>query len=258
MYLLRKLAFCLIAALPALAQPLGPGRGTAFGHIHLNSANPDKAIAFWTDFLGASTYSRGPLKGIIMSGALILFDQRAPTGASAGSAIDRIALRVPDFQPYVDKLAKTEYKSSHPAADKLIIEGPDGVSIEMSEDNAMYDPLEYDHIGLSSPHAAETQAWYAKVFGARSGGGEEKANVSRMQGGTLSFSQADSVAPSAGRAIDHIAFEIRGLEAFCTKLAADGIKFDTPYHAVPEMKMASAFFTDAWGTRIELTEGLAH
>jgi hypothetical protein len=62
-------------------------------------------------------------------------------------------------------------------------------------------------------------------------------------------------APTRGRMLDHIGLEITGLQAFCTKLAAQGVKFDAPY-AKSTAGFASATFTDPWGTTIELTEGL--
>jgi catechol 2,3-dioxygenase-like lactoylglutathione lyase family enzyme len=58
------------------------------------------------------------------------------------------------------------------------------------------------------------------------------------------------------RALDHIGFEVRDLEAFCKKLEAAGIKFEVPYRKMQQLGIALAFFTDPWGTRIELTEGL--
>ena len=62
--------------------------------------------------------------------------------------------------------------------------------------------------------------------------------------------------PTKGRALDHIGFEVNGLEAFCKKLEAQGIKFDVPYRKVPALGISVAFLTDPWGTYIELTEGL--
>ena len=56
--------------------------------------------------------------------------------------------------------------------------------------------------------------------------------------------------------MDHIGFEVRDLEAFCKKLESMGVKFDVPYRKVPALGIAIAFFTDPWGTYIELTEGL--
>ena len=61
----------------------------------------------------------------------------------------------------------------------------------------------------------------------------------------------------AGRAIDHIGFEVKNLEAFTKKLAAQGTKLDEPIRSVPAAKnLKITFITDPWGTRIELTEGL--
>jgi extradiol dioxygenase family protein len=59
-----------------------------------------------------------------------------------------------------------------------------------------------------------------------------------------------------GRALDHIGFEVRGLESFAKKLEARGIHFDVPYREIPRLGLAIAFITDPWGTYIELTEGL--
>jgi hypothetical protein len=56
--------------------------------------------------------------------------------------------------------------------------------------------------------------------------------------------------------LDHIGFEVRNLEAFCRLLESRGIEFDQAYRRLPN-GFALAFLTDPWGTRIELTEGLA-
>ena len=259
MPLFRIFAVCLIAALPAAAQR-GPrsAPAVAFGHIHLNSSNPDTAIAFWKDVIGAATYSHESLNGVSTLGATILFSKKDPSGPSAGSTIEYIALKVPDLQPFVEKLAKTSYKSFQPVpgGDSLMIDGPDGVRIELTEDSSMYAPLQFDRMQLRTTQPQDAQAWYIKTFGARPGTGDTPDSIV-IPGATLTFSKADSPAPSAGRAIDHIGFEVKGLEAFCQKLTDSGIKLDSPYRSVPQLKLSLAFLTDPWGTRIELTEGLA-
>lgn len=255
MPLLRIIAFWLLATLPAVAQRRVPN--ITFGHIQINSADPDKTIAFWTDVIGLSTWSRGSLNGVSTLGVLILITRSAPSGPSAGSAIDHIGFKVPDVQPFIAKLAKTGYKSVQPAGDQLMIDGPDGVHIELTEDSSMYAPLEFDHIHFYTAQPNDLRAWYAKLFGARPAG-EDRPDTILVSGAALAITRADSVSPTAGRAIDHIAFEIKGLESFCTKLAADGIKFDSPYQVVPQLKFSTAFLTDPSGARIELTEGLSN
>jgi catechol 2,3-dioxygenase-like lactoylglutathione lyase family enzyme len=255
MTLVRFVAVLLMSAMSAFAQP-GRG-GVALGHVHLNSAHPDAAMAFWTETIGASAFNRGDMAGVSMIGGLILIAKSESGGPGAGGAIDHIALHVPDLQPFIDRLGKTPYKSAPGAASgQLMIEGPDGVKVELIEDSSMYAPLDFAHIQFDAPQPDEMQAWYAKVFGARPD--TEEKNTSRVGGGVLVFEKAAALGPSSGRAIDHVAFEVRDLEAFCKKLESDGIKLDSPYRAMPELKMASAFLTDPWGVRIELTEGLTH
>jgi catechol 2,3-dioxygenase-like lactoylglutathione lyase family enzyme len=255
MRLLRIVAVGFLAILPAVTQNSAPE--VTFGHIHINSADPDKTIAFWTDIMGLQTWSRDSLKGVGTIGVLILITPKSPSGPSAGSGIDHISFKVPDLQPFIGKLAKTSYKSFQPAGDRLMIDGPDAVRIELAEDSSVYAALQFDQIHFDTTRPAEVQAWYAKIFGARPGA-EDQPNTSIIAGAAVSFSHVDSVTPTAGRAFDHIAFEIKNLESFCKRLADDGIKFDSPYQVFPELKYSAAFLTDPSGVRIELTEGLAH
>jgi catechol 2,3-dioxygenase-like lactoylglutathione lyase family enzyme len=67
---------------------------------------------------------------------------------------------------------------------------------------------------------------------------------------------ASPPAPTKGRALDHIGFEVKNLEAFCKKLEANGVKLDQPYSKTRHKSYASAELTDPWGTSIVLTEGL--
>src|SRR5580693_371221 len=201
MPLLRIVGVCLLATLSAVAQRAAPN--VTFGHIHINSADPDKTIAFWTDIIGISTWSRDSLNGVSTLGVLILITRSAPSGPSAGSAIDHIGFKVPDLQPFIGKLAKTSYKSFQPAGDQLMIDGPDGVRIELDQDSSMYAPIQFDHIHFYTRQPNDLQAWYARVFGARRGG-EDQPNSSVIAGATLSVAHADSVLATAGRAIDHV------------------------------------------------------
>jgi hypothetical protein len=50
---------------------------------------------------------------------------------------------------------------------------------------------------------------------------------------------------------------VKNLDAFCKKLAADGVAFDMAYREIPQLAgLKIAFIIDPNGTRIELTEGL--
>ena len=74
----------------------------------------------------------------------------------------------------------------------------------------------------------------------------------------LSFSQGKTeLAPTKGRSLDHIGFDVKSLDTFAKKLEAEGIKLDAPIRQIPNSKTKVAFLTDPWGTYVELTEGLA-
>ena len=100
---------------------------------------------------------------------------------------------------------------------------------------------------------AVLQAWYARTFGAKPGM-RLQFQAADIPGVNLSWAKSDTtMAPTKGRALDHIGFEVKNLEAFCKKLEAGGMKLDRPYSKTPA-GVGIAFITDPWGTQIELNE----
>ena len=71
----------------------------------------------------------------------------------------------------------------------------------------------------------------------------------------LSFSASRiPVVGTKGRAIDHLGFEVRNLDAAVAALRAKGVAVEPVRR---EAGFKSAFLTDPQGVRVELTEGLA-
>jgi hypothetical protein len=134
--------------------------------------------------------------------------------------------------------------------------GPDDVKVEMVEAPKQMLPIAHHHVHFLHPANTEMQAWYVKTFGATSRlGGAFPAAV--LPGVALNFSSSPApVVGTQGRAIDHVGFEVKNLAEFTKTLEANGVKMTTPYRQVPALGIAIAFFTDPWGTYIELTEGL--
>jgi hypothetical protein len=130
------------------------------------------------------------------------------------------------------------------------------VKVEFVEAKQQTIPITLHHVHFFNPKNVEMRDWYVKTFGAtaRDGGAFP---VAALPGVALNFSPSTApVVGTAGRALDHVGFEIKNLEEFTKKLEADGIKMSVPYRKVPALGIAIAFFTDPWGTYIELTEGL--
>ncbi len=73
----------------------------------------------------------------------------------------------------------------------------------------------------------------------------------------FSWLPAEDLVGTAGRAVDHVGFEVRDLEAFCRELERKGIRLTVPYHRSEALGgIGRAVITDPWGTVLELTEGL--
>ena len=79
-----------------------------------------------------------------------------------------------------------------------------------------------------------------------------------LPGINLTFSKADGpTVGTQGRSIDHVGFEIKGLDAFLKKLVAKGGKLDRELQKSQTANLMLSYLTDPFGTYLELTEGLA-
>ena len=258
--MLKLFPWILTLAPLALAQlPAPNAAGVSMGHLHLNVKDIDAAKSFYVDQLGATPVKLGNNEVMKFPGALVFLKKADPTGGSEGSVVQHVGFLVRDLDPCLARWKANSVKilSENPANRQVFIQSPDGLKIEIYEDKTISAPIVNHHIHFYDGSVSETKAWYVKTFSAKAGmrGRFEAADV---PGVNLSFSQSEKpVAGTKGRALDHIGFEVKDLESFCKKLEAEGIKFDVPYRRVPALGISIAFFTDPFGTYIELTEGLS-
>ena len=110
------------------------------------------------------------------------------------------------------------------------------------------------HFYLPGEQVEAARDWYVEHFGAVPGL-RWRYLAADLPGMNLNFSAATGTPVStSGRSLDHIGFEIVGLEAFCRELAAAGVVFEQPYRRISP-GLAVATLTDPWGTKVELSEG---
>lgn len=271
--------FVSLGTTPVRAQLMAEGPVTN-GHHHLNVSDVAAHQRFWIDTLGGKPGMFGGRTPVAMfPDALVFLREQAPTGGSIGSTVDHVGFSVPDLRAVVDRLVEAGYEmvtveGSPPGAEIVddirvvpgdgpvtgvaYVLGPDEVKVEVLEMPAQDVPIRSHHLHFFGDEADEMRAWYVEMFGAAAQpDGGTGFVVATLPGLNMNFT--DTVAASAGtagRVIDHIGFEIEGLEAFAAGLEAKGVTFDMPYRAIPDAGLAIAFLTDPWGTYIELTEGL--
>jgi predicted enzyme related to lactoylglutathione lyase len=273
--------FVLASAQPAPAQLLAAKDGPiVYGHHHLNVTSVDDHRKFWVDALGgvATKIGTNNVEIVKFPNALLFMRAQAPKGATKGSTVDHIAFSVTNLRQVVDRIKAGGFRvvtsSEAPPNIKVVddigvVEGgpvsgiayamaPDDVKVELVEMKAQAAPIASHHIHFFGAQK-EMHAWYMQTFGAAAVASANPAAFisAGLPGLGMNFAPSQTpVAGTQGRALDHIGFEVKGLEAFTRKLESQGIKLAVPYRQVPALGIAIAFFTDPWGTYIELTEGL--
>jgi len=243
---------------PPPAPPTDPR--VTNSHIHLFTKNPDAQRHFWVDIMGATANQMGPDRnGYVLPKVLVIVDKGSPTAGTEGSIVNHVGFRVRDMKDILAKVEAQHFTIQvvNPNKDnptQAFFLGPDDIRIELLAGPNITTVSENHQVHFFTPDVDAMQKWYVTNFGAGAQG-FGKAKLGNLNGVTLIFSPTDTpVTGTKGRALDHIGFEIKGLEDFCKTLEANGVKLDTPYRKVPQLGFGVAFLTDPWGTRIELTE----
>jgi catechol 2,3-dioxygenase-like lactoylglutathione lyase family enzyme len=263
-----------LCAEPAAAQLASPNaRGVSMGHLHYVVADVAAERDFWVALGGTAGRFAGGER-VAMPGVLIeISEGDAEPGPPL---VEHVAFRVRSLAAIEARGFELELVAAYPGI--ASIRTPAGNRIELFEEgtatNVGFEPAQADAVAerhnrplvgvLDSHHlhfyVAEDQVeaardWYVERFGAIPGM-RWRYLAADLPGMNLNFSAAtEPQSPTRGHSLDHIGFEITGLEAFCRELTSAGVVFDQPYRRVgPEL--AVAIFTDPWGTTIELSEGL--
>ena len=243
------------------------------GHHHLNASDRAAHERFWRDTLGGIPTPWRDVEVFKFPNAFVFLGDRELSGGTVGTTVNHIGVWVPDTRATIEKVRAARYpvitEREMPNADVdngvVCPEGrdfcfgyvlaPDDVKVEFVDNRSQTVPIQNHHIHLNTPDVDTLRAWYVEMFDAVPGmNGNIK--VADLPGVTLRFSETSKMVGTQGRGLDHIGFEVDGLEAFCKRLEAKGVTFDRPYRQIDGLGVAIAFLTDPDGTYIELTEGL--
>jgi catechol 2,3-dioxygenase-like lactoylglutathione lyase family enzyme len=273
-------ALVFIPATRASAQLLLAAENpVVYGHHHVNATNLDAHKKFWADSLGGTVVKIGTdnREVIKIPNVWIFLRAQAPTGGSKGTTEDHIGLSVPSVQATLDKArangfrvvtaqeAAPTYKvtgdiaSPAPGTNLGFLLGPDDVKVELVEARDQTEPVKLHHLHFFGQQNGPMRDWYARTFGATAPAGAPNAPFlnSALPGVRMQFTPTETpTVGTAGRAYDHIGFEVKNLREFVTRLEAQGIKLSSPVNRNEVLGITTAFIEDPWGTRIELTEGL--
>ena len=248
----------LLLPAPLVAQlPAPNAAGVSAGHLHMRVRDPEAHKKIWVEALGAQVVNSRALELLKVPGIFLILGKADTTEGSEGSSVDHFAFRAKDLPATKARLAAAGVPIVRDDPAEIVAMFPDKVKVEFYAAPTLSVPLEHYHVHFVTSDPDGLRAWYVKHFGAATTT-QGTATITSVPGVTFSFRKTDKPqAATKDRSLDHIGFEVTGLEAFCKKLAADGVTFETPFREVPAIGLKIAFLVDPAGTRIELTEGLA-
>jgi catechol 2,3-dioxygenase-like lactoylglutathione lyase family enzyme len=247
------LLLAVTCAMPAAGQLAAPNAaGVSAGHIHLVVSDLAAQQKFWTTLGGIPTANQR-LEMIQFPGVFILVRRGQTTGGTVGSIVNHLGFVWKDLPAAKAKWQEAGYK-----IEENYILGPDGIRVEFSGDPSLTVPVKISHIHLYPQDVPAMKAWYTKTLGGVAGKCDGTDCVD-VPGVSLAMSQgAAKLEPTNGRSLDHIGFEVKNLPEFLKRMADEGVNITqglTASNFVSSMRVA--FITDPWGTKMEITEGLA-
>ena len=233
--------------------------GVTMGHWHIASrdvqANKKIFVA-----MGGTPTTTGNVSVLFPGHRINLTLGNTPgSGESVGSVVNHVGFIVKNVQEQVAKWKANGVAvlpGNNNRLDQAFVVTPDGVRMEILEDKTQAMPIRHEHVHffLTEAEIPKAQAWYAKTFGGKAGT-RNNAPVVDVPGAQLRFGRADAAqAPTKGRVLDHIGFDVKDLQAFTKKIQAEGIKLDEPIRKNEQTGVQLTYITDPWGTRIELVQ----
>ncbi len=272
----------LAAAPQATAELLNREAPVIVGHYDLNVTSIDEHLRFWVDTLGGTVADFGDSDIVVIEfpDIFIVLRESPPTGPTRGTSFDHIGFAVPDVPALTTEVVANGYEltvgrepapgetASPPTAGNYgrfsYLVGPDGVKVELvtsSEENPL--PIVHHHVHFVNEDFVRMQQWYMRAFDATLRPGQTDFFIGADLPGVgymlnfFSWLPEEGLVGTQGRAVDHVGFEVRNLEAFVQGLDAKGITLASPLRRTDELGgIATATTVDPWGTVIELTEGL--
>ena len=244
----------LLSVMPATAD-------TTYHHMHLAASSVEAGVRWYTTYLDCRPWLDRK-DGCLMNTTIFAFMTNGAKGGSSGTGVDHIAFSFPDAAAKMKALESAGVKVVSPLRSDAgpfasgFIEDPWGTRIEVLQD-ARYPGFHHIHLASADPEAA--LKWYQNAFR-----GERRPLTGQWQGllyGNLwllaSRHKGGVLAPSEGRAIDHLSWEAKDLDAEAAAMKKRGVTFREEPHAVVNQlgqRQKTSVLTGPDGVRIDLVQ----
>ena len=251
-------------ALDARTRSAGqPVENLPYDHIHLNVPDAAAAFQWYLKNIGGTVQDEAPNR-IMYGTTRFMFLQSKDAQPSMGGAVDHIGFSFSDLDAKVKELEAAGVKIEGPVRDlpgifKIAFAvDPWGTRLELVQDSEL---LGLHHIHMRAPNPEDTFKWLLANFG-----GERtpmKGKLDAIKYAAPNFStvwvlvQKGEAAPSRGRAIDHIGWRVKDLNAKVTELRGKAVTIETEPRPLPLPNKTTIYFSyvsGPSGARIELVQ----
>ncbi|MFP6825871.1 MAG: VOC family protein [Pseudohongiellaceae bacterium] len=250
--------------------------GLTYGHVHLNVSDMERHKDIWVNHFGGRLVEKGRnaegrplLTAIVLNNMLVALSPSDPSMPSNETVMDHFGFKVRNMDTFLAKWEADGLDVSTEAAGfggrtflgaegqiNAFVDLPGGARVELQEDQGLQEEVTGYHIHFNTPGHEDLLAWYTDIFDLEVRPRGRIGTTTNVPGMNLSFGGSEAErAATQGTAIDHIGFEIDGLEEFCRRLEAKGIEFQVAYREIPAIDLNIAYIIDPRGVRIEFTEG---
>jgi len=242
----------LLISLIGLSGGAQSARTIPYDHIHLHVPDPDKAVDWYIRNLdGQPGENRGWIMFESFTGNRPLpinmnFTRQVDAKPSDGGVIDSVGLSVADVAAKVKQLEAAGAKVVGPNT----VVDPWGTKIELVND---VPGAGFHHVTLRVADPDATIRWFVSAFGgART---KMRGRDAVRYGRTFIAVTKGEGAPSQGRAIDHLGFAPRDMNADAAAMKEHGVKFTVEPSSMPNQYGHRVAYVEApGGIRIELVE----
>jgi catechol 2,3-dioxygenase-like lactoylglutathione lyase family enzyme len=253
----------VVAGLLTTAASAAGQASVPYDHVHLAVADPEKAEAWYTANLNGNVgenpgrvafepwANRAPLP------IQFIFLKADSPKPSEGSVIDSVGFVVQGIDAKVKAMQTAGAAIKQPIEavpglwKRAVVADPWGTNVELIENG---ERAGFHHITLRVPDPEGSISWYLRAFGGertKLGGGLDAVKY----GNTYLIVIRGDAMPSRGRAIDHLGFGPRSMDATAADLKAKGVTFTAEPAAKPnQFGHRTAYVEDPSGVRIELVE----
>ncbi len=223
----------------AIVSAPTPAVAAAIHHVHVTASNATEAVKWYAQHLPCQPLADRD-DGIDCAGTEIVFVPRPTRGGSQRTGIDHISFSYPDLAAKMAeieevgvggrgvRLQRFEDGSTLRDAPGLFTHGfifdPWGTRIELVEDP---ETVGFHHVHLSATDPERTLAWYAEFFGGERASLRNRLDGLRFDDIWLFAAPHDEGTPAAtaGRSIDHLAFEMADIESAAVEMRRGGVEF---------------------------------